>query len=96
MILDKHRLKIFHESRKRRIFVGELIYNKKKDRYEFIYDKSYAHSKNAIPLSPDLNLFTLHHQSKKGELFPSFLDRIPDPENPAYKDYCKTQGISPE
>jgi HipA-like protein len=93
--LDETRLKIFHESRKRRILVGELIYNKKNDRYEFTYDKNYAHSKNAIPISPDMSLFKLRHQSKKGRLFPSFIDRIPDKSNPAYNDYCKSQGISP-
>lgn len=92
--LDENRLHIFHESRKRRVFVGELVYNKKSDVYELIYDQNYAESKNAIPLSPDLDLFKLHHQSKKGQLFPSFLDRIPDKSNPAYKDYCKTQRIS--
>lgn len=47
--LDKHRLKIFHESKKRRVLVGELIYNKQKNRYELTYDKNYAYSKNAIP-----------------------------------------------
>ena len=92
---DEYRLKIFHESRKRRILVGELIYDKEKDRYELVYDKNYAHSKNAIPISPDLDLFKLHHQSEKGKLFPSFIDRIPDKSNPAYNDYCKAQGISP-
>lgn len=91
---DEYRLKIFHESRKRRLLVGELIYNKKNDRYELIYDKNYANSKNAIPISPDLDLFKLHHQSEKGKLFPSFIDRIPDKSNPAYSDYCKAQGIS--
>lgn len=92
---DENRLKIFHESKKRRILVGELIYDKKKDRYELLYDKKYACSKNAIPISPDLDLFKLHHQSKEGKLFPSFVDRIPDKSNPAYNDYCKSQGISP-
>lgn len=92
--LDEHRLKIFHESRKRRILVGELIYDKKNDRYELIYDKNYAYFKNAIPISPDLDLFKLHHQSEKGKLFPSFIDRIPDKSNPAYSDYCNMQGIS--
>jgi DNA-binding XRE family transcriptional regulator len=92
---DENRLKIFHESRKRRILVGELIYDKKNDRYELIYDKNYAYSKNAIPISPDLDLFKLHHQSEKGKLFPSFIDRIPDKSNPAYSDYCKAQGIAP-
>lgn len=92
---DKYRLKIFHEGRKRRVLVGELIYDKEKDRYELIYDKNYAHSKNAIPISPDLNLFKLRHRSEKGKIFPSFIDRIPDKSNPAYNDYCKAQGISP-
>jgi len=91
---DEYRIKIFHESRKRRILVGELIYDKKNDRYELIYDKNYAYSKNAIPISPDLNLFKLRHQSEKGKLFSSFIDRIPDKSNPAYNDYCKAQGIS--
>ena len=91
---NEYRLKIFHESRKRRILVGELIYDKKNDRYELIYDKNYANSKNAIPINPDLDLFKLRHQSEKGKLFPSFIDRIPDISNPAYSDYCEAQGIS--
>lgn len=93
---DENRLQIFHEGRKRRIFVGELLYNKEKNRYELIYDKNYAYSKNAIPISPDLSLFKLHHLSKKGKLFSAFIDRIPDKSNPAYKDYCKAQGIFPD
>src|SRR6202022_1252354 len=70
------------------------IYEKINDRYELTYNKKYAHSKNAIPIGPDLHLFKLHHQSKKGKLFSSFIDRIPEKSNPAYKDYCKAEGIS--
>lgn len=92
---DENHLQIFHESRKRRVFVGELIYDKEKEKYELIYDKNYVDSKNAIPIGPDLNLFKLHHRSEKGKLFSSFIDRIPDKSNPAYKDYCKSQGIPP-
>lgn len=92
--LDKNRLQIFHESRKRRVFVGELIYDKDKNRYELIYDKKYILSKNAISIGPELSLFKLRHQSEKGKLFPSLIDRIPDKANPAYDDYCKAQGIS--
>ena len=88
------KLYIFHEGRKRRIFVGELSYDKSKDRYDLIYDKHYARSENAIPIGPDLDLIQLHHHSTKGKLFPTLADRIPDKNNPAYKDYCKAQGIS--
>jgi DNA-binding XRE family transcriptional regulator len=94
--LDEHRLFVYHEGRKRRIFVGELIYIKQKDHYEFIYDKHYVQSKHAIAVGADLDLFQMRHQSPKGKLFASFKDRIPLKENPAYVDYCKAQGISPE
>lgn len=94
--LDKTRLLIFHESRKRRVFVGELIYVEKKDQYELIYDRDYALSKKAIPISPNLNLFKLRYKSEKGKLFAAFIDRIPERSNPAYEDYCKAQGISPK
>lgn len=92
--LNKNRLQIFHEGKKRRIFVGELIYDEKHDKYELNYDEKYANSKTAIPISPELSLFKLKHSSK-GKLFPVFMDRIPEKSNPAYADYCKSQGISP-
>src|SRR3989338_3574106 len=91
---DPYRLSIFHEGRKRRVFVGELIYDKSKDRYDLIYDKNYARSESAISLGPGLALIKLKHHSTKGKLFPALADRIPDKNNPAYKDYCKAQGIS--
>ena len=96
MKADKNRLQIFHEGRKRRVFVGELIYDKEQNRYELIYDKSYTRSMSAIPIGPDLDLFKLNNVSDKGKLFSSFLDRIPDKSNPAYQDYCKAQKISPD
>lgn len=91
---DKNRLQIFHEGRKRRIFVGELKYIEKKDYYELSYDKNYVALKNAIPISPDLTLFKIKHISQKGKLFPAFTDRIPLRTNPAYADYCFAQNIS--
>lgn len=91
---DPNRLHILHEGRKRRIFVGTLTYDESKDKYNLIYDKGYARSKNAIPIGPNLDLLTLEHHSEKGKLFPILADRIPDKENPAYKDYCESQGIS--
>lgn len=41
------------ETKKRRVFVGELTSDKKKEIYEFIYDKNYTNSINAIPISSD-------------------------------------------
>jgi hypothetical protein len=52
-------------------------------------------SKTAIPIGKELDLFKKVHSSK-GKLFASFADRIPSKENPAYDDYCKSQGISPD
>lgn len=92
--LNKNRLLIFHERRKRKFFVGELIYNEKKNQYELIYDQNYANSKRAIQLGPKLDLFKARHVSAKGEMFPSLVDRIPSRFNPAYRDYCESQGIS--
>ncbi len=92
---DKNRLQVFHEGKKRRIYVGELIYHSKKDYYEFIYNKKYINYKNAIPLGPELSLFKLHHYSEVGKIFPSFSDRLPSRENLAYEDYCESQGITP-
>jgi len=93
--IDPNRIHIFHELRKRRIYVGSLIYDEKRDVYQLEYDKNYVNSKNAIPIGPDLDLFKTVHISKKGQLFPVFSDRIPEKHNPAYKDYCLSQGISP-
>lgn len=94
--LNKTRLHIFHEIRKRRIFVGELVYIVEKDRYELTYDKGYLGLKNAIAIGPELDLFKMQHISKKGELFPVLQDRIPSKANPAYEDYCYSQGITPD
>lgn len=94
LVLDESQLHIFHEIRKRRVFVGELVYIKEKDQYELIYDEKYRNLKNAIAISPELNLFKIKHVSKKGKLFAAFQDRIPSRENPAYKDYCDLQGIT--
>jgi len=93
--LDPNKIYIFHELRKRRVYVGSLIYDKKNDVYQLEYDKNYVSSKNAIPIGPDLDLFKTIHISKKGKLFPVFLDRVPEKSNPAYKDYCLSQGIFP-
>ena len=88
----KNQLNVFSESRKRRIFAGTLTWDEQKNIYEFRYDPKYAKSKTAIPVGKELDLFKKSNVSK-GKLFPSFADRIPSRENPAYEDYCRSQGI---
>ncbi len=91
---DPNRLDVYSEGRKRRMYVGRLQFILEKDLYEFRYDPHYAGWKRAIPLGPELDLFKKIHQSKK-KIFPSFADRIPSKANPAYEEYCRSQGISP-
>jgi DNA-binding XRE family transcriptional regulator len=92
--IDRNKLLIFHELKKRRIRVGELTYDQVMDVYKLTYDRHYINTKQAIAIGPELDLFTEIHTSRKGELFPALVDRIPRRENPAYPDYCHSQGIS--
>lgn len=92
--IDQNNLNVFSESRKRRVYVGLLSWDQSKNSFEFRYDSKYARSKKAIPVGTELSLFKKVHASR-GNLFPSFADRIPSKDNPAYEDYCRSQGISP-
>ena len=80
---------IYLEKSKTRQYVGRLSQYKKK--FIFEYDKNYLYSENSISIGPDLPLKKDRHSSS--ELFPSFEDRIPHQENPAYKEYCQDVGI---
>ena len=93
---DRFQIEVYNEGRKRRMLVGHLIFSPEIERYFFTYEMNFLHSKLAIPVGPELPITREEHKSKKGKLFPSFLDRIPDKENPAYADYCRSQGISPD
>lgn len=92
---DLNRLEVYTEIRKSKLFVGTLAYDVKSKQFTFDYERKYLLSKNAIPIGPELPLKKQHHTSKKGELFPSFSDRIPSRENAAFEEYCQSQGISP-
>ena len=81
---------VYLEKRKTRQYVGRL--QKEKRNFVFRYDKDYLHIDNPIPLGPDLPVFQQKHSSLK--LFPSFVDRIPSKQNPAYEEYCRSAGIS--
>lgn len=89
-------VQVFLEKRKTRVSVGKLTRKKKdgKISYHFEYDFSYLTNKSAIPMGPELPLIKEFYDSSV--LFPSFQDRIPSKENPAYVDYCRAMGISVE
>lgn len=92
---DPNRLEVYSEIRKSKIFVGTLSYDEKSECFNFEYDRKYLLSKKAIPIGPELPLKKQRYSSKKGSWFPSFYDRIPSRENPAFEEYCLSQGISP-
>lgn len=74
---------------KTREYVGRLSY--KNEKFIFTYDDSYLNNKRSISLGPDLPLSKKEFVST--QLFPTFHDRIPSRENPAYEEYCKMAGI---
>lgn len=83
-------VKIYLEKREARHYVGRL--SKSNGNFVFEYDEAYRYSNNPLPVGPDLPIDKKKHSSKK--LFPSFEDRIPLKQNPAYKEYCQSVGIS--
>jgi transcriptional regulator with XRE-family HTH domain len=89
-------VEIFLEKRKTRIYVGRLTQEikNKKTNYHLEYDLPYLTNRAAIPLGPEFPLTNQFYDAPI--LFPSFQDRIPPRENPAYIDYCKMEGVSIE
>ncbi len=83
---------IFLERFQTRLYVGKL--EKKENTFHFSYDHSYLKATHILSVGPEFPLTRQNFLSQ--ELFPSFLDRLPDPDNPAYRDYCSAAGISTE
>ena len=86
-------VQVYLERRKTCQYVGTLCFDEQKNLFEFIYSAEYLRSRQIIPVGPELPLTRQIHQSKM--LFPSFQDRIPVRENPAYPEYCEATGIDP-
>lgn len=80
---------VFLEKRKIRLHVG--ILNMKEGKFVFTYDENYFKANNIIPLGPEFPL--TQREFVSGRLFPSFEDRIPSPQNPAYSEYCEYMRI---
>ena len=83
-------INIHSQTQTKRVFVGKLWREGKK--YFFEYGKSYKKLRNDLPLGPELPLWKGIVSSNT--LFPSFSDRIPSKNNPAYKDYCHEWDVS--
>ena len=82
---------VYLEKQKTKQYVGRLQQEKRK--FVFQYDEAYLHKNNPISLGPDLPLSKKKYTALK--LFPSFADRIPSKQNPAYEEYCYSVGIKP-
>jgi HipA-like protein len=82
---------IFLELYKTRMYVGLL--QKKAGQFHFQYDDAYRRAKRIISLGPEFPLIQKEFTTKA--MFPSLLDRIPDPQNPAYPRYCQMFGMPP-
>ncbi len=80
---------VFLEKFKTRAHLGVL--EKRQEQFCFEYTPTYFKAKNSFPLGPEFPL--MRQTFFSNTLFPSFSDRLPDPENPAYPDYCAAVGI---
>ena len=84
---------VYVQTRKTRRYVGQLTREADKPpRYAFRYDARYLHAPFSIPLGPELPLTKREHRAT--ELFPSFTERLPSPENPAYVEYLEKFHLS--
>ncbi len=83
---------VFLEKRRTRLHVGTLM--RKNGKFVFTYDDHYFKAKNVISLGPEFPLTQREFISEV--LFPSFEDRIPSIQNPAYSEYCLTMGVDPK
>lgn len=83
---------IFLEKRKTRLHVGTLV--RSEEEFVFTYDEHYFKAKHVIPLGPEFPL--TQREFVSDSLFPSFVDRIPSVQNPAYPEYCLSMGVDPK
>jgi HipA-like protein len=82
---------VFLKKRKTQTLVGRLY--KIDQKLIFTYADSYLNAKHSIALGPEFPLTQKEFSSDK--LFPSFEDRLPSIQNPAYPEYCLAMGIDP-
>ena len=81
---------VFFERFQTRTHVGML--EKSNDSFHFSYDPAYLKTKNSLQFGVEFPLTRQYFSSET--LFPSFADRLPDPNNPAYEDHLYLSDIS--
>ena len=80
---------VYMEGHRSRKLAGNL--HRTGNGFEFEYSGQYLKGSDAISVGPELPLTRKKYFSE--ELFPSFVDRLPSRENPAYPEYCRIMGI---
>lgn len=86
---------VYAEGRRTRDHAGRLERhsgNDGKKGFRFTYEDAYLRQPDAVSVGPELPLTRKSFFSE--EVFPSFTDRLPSRENPAYPEYCTATGIS--
>ncbi len=91
---DVEAVDVFAEGLRARKYTGRLERDKGsggEKGFRFTYDDSYLKRSDAVSIGPELPLTGRTYFSEI--LFPSFSDRIPSRDNPAYPEYCVATGI---
>ncbi|MCK5786399.1 MAG: HipA N-terminal domain-containing protein [Candidatus Sabulitectum sp.] len=90
-------LAVFAEGRRTRKLAGILKRGTDAsgaEGFQFTYEDNYLEWSRAVAVGPEMPLTERSFFSPL--LFPSFRDRIPSKENPAYGEYCAATGIEVE
>lgn len=91
---DVEAVDVFAEGIRARKYTGRLEKDETaggKRGFRFTYDDNYLKRSDAVSIGPELPLTGRTYFSST--LFPSFTDRIPSRDNPAYPEYCMATGI---
>ncbi|OPX32418.1 MAG: hypothetical protein B1H09_00445 [Gemmatimonadaceae bacterium 4484_173] len=90
-------LAVFAEGKRTRKLAGILrrVMNQSGvEGFQFTYEDDFLEWSKAVAVGPEMPLTERSFFSPL--LFPSFRDRIPSKENPAYSEYCAATGIEVE
>lgn len=87
-------IEVYAEGKRTRKLAGILVREKNSSGepgFKFTYEDDFLKWDKAVAVGPELPLTGKSYFSTN--LFPSFCDRIPSRQNPAYGEYCLATGI---